>query len=48
MAAAKLLFELISSPDTAVPVHILTGVELVAGDTTAPMPSRRLSGRQLI
>jgi DNA-binding LacI/PurR family transcriptional regulator len=35
MAAAKLLFELISGPDTAIPVHILTSVELVAGDTVA-------------
>jgi GntR family transcriptional regulator of arabinose operon len=41
MAAAKLLFELISSPDT-VPVHILTSVELVSGDTVAaPHPAIR-------
>jgi GntR family transcriptional regulator of arabinose operon len=35
MTAAKLLFELIGSQDIAVPVHILTSVELAAGDTVA-------------
>jgi DNA-binding LacI/PurR family transcriptional regulator len=35
MSAAKLLFELISGLAATVPVHILTGVELVAGDTVA-------------
>jgi DNA-binding LacI/PurR family transcriptional regulator len=38
MAAAKLLFELISGTTAVAPVHILTSVELVAGDTAAAPP----------
>jgi DNA-binding LacI/PurR family transcriptional regulator len=38
MTAAKLLFELIGGLITAVPVHILTSVTLVTGDTAATPP----------
>jgi DNA-binding LacI/PurR family transcriptional regulator len=38
MAAAKLLFELIGSLAAAAPVHILTSVDLVTGDTAAAPP----------
>jgi DNA-binding LacI/PurR family transcriptional regulator len=42
MAAAKLLFELISSQTVTLPVHLLTSVELEEGDTTAAPPSLKL------
>jgi DNA-binding LacI/PurR family transcriptional regulator len=42
MTAAKLLFELISSLTAATPVHILTSVDLVAGDTVAAPHHRGL------